>query len=158
LCSACYGQGVKSRRMRLARKNPFTSTDPKLEMIRFVSDQAISSGSPLTDEERRLLASENPDVDQSTEMRLRSLVSAVIASQKASGRDADPRSFTNAIEWVTDMEWPYVAALAVAEITGAQSVEQVARRSESGPWVTAGCVAVMALLIVAVILLVSRMF
>ena len=66
---------------------------------------------------------------------------------EAFGIESDPRSFISAIEWATDGEWPYVAALAVAEITGSQAIEQMYCRSYSGSWVTAGCLAIVILLI-----------
>jgi hypothetical protein len=138
----------------LIRKNPFTS-DPKMEMIKCVSEYAISVGSPLSDFERRLLIAENPVVDEPTEKRLRSLVANVIAKQKASGDD-DQRSFVNAVEWATDGEWPYVAALTVAEINGSQTVEQVVRRSGSRAWLIAGCLTIV-LLLVLLVLLADRM-
>ncbi|MGO9085295.1 MAG: hypothetical protein ACLQBK_08725 [Candidatus Sulfotelmatobacter sp.] len=133
------------------RKNPF-ATDPKMEMIKFVSDQATSVGSPLSDSERELLAAENPVVNEPTEKRLRTLVASIIATQKATGRDGDPRSFVNAVEWATDGEWPYVAALAEAEITGSQTVEQVERRSFSGAWLIAGCLTIFFLIVLLVLL------
>jgi hypothetical protein len=133
------------------RKNPFT-TDPKMEMIKSVSERAASVGSPLIDSERELLAAENPVVDEATERRLRALVAGVIANQKATGEDADPRSFVNSGEWATDREWPYVAALAEAEITGSQTVKQVVRRSGSGAWLIAGCLTIVLLIALLVLL------
>jgi len=138
------------------RKNPF-DTDPKIEMIKFVSEQANLAGASLTDEERTILASENPDVDQVTEQRLRALVRGVIVAQRASGEEADRKSFVNAVEWVTDLEYPYVVALAEAELTGSHSVDQVVRRSYSGMWVIGGSLAVAALIIV-LFLLARRLF
>jgi hypothetical protein len=138
----------------LIRKNPFT-TDPKMEMIKCVSEHATSVGLPLSDSERGLLVAENPVVDEATEKRLRILVASVIAKQKATGDDGDPRSFVNAVEWATDGEWPYVAALAVAEINGSQTVEQVVRRSGSRAWLVAGCLTIV-LLIALLVLLADR--
>jgi len=142
--------------MAWIRKNPF-DTDPKIEMIKFVSEQANLSGVSLTNEERTILASENPDVDQVTEQRLRGFVRGVIANQKASGQDADRKSFVNAIEWVTDLEYPYVVALAEAELTGSHSVDQIVRRSYSGMWVIGVSLAGAALIIV-LFLLARRLF
>ena len=138
----------------LIRKNPF-NTDPKTEMLRCVSEHATSAGLPLSDSERRLLVAENPVVDEATEKRLRSLVAGVIAKQKATGDDGGPRSFVNAVEWATDGEWPYVAALAVAEISGSQTVEQVVRRSGPRSWLVAGCLTIV-LLIALLVLLADR--
>jgi hypothetical protein len=138
----------------LIRKNPFT-TDPKMEMIKFVSEHATSIGSPLSDSEREVLAAENPVVDEATEKRLRTLVAGVIAKQKATGDDGNPRSFVNATEWATDGQWPYVAALEEAEITRSQTVAQVVRRSGSGTWLIAGYLTIV-LLIALLVLLAHR--
>jgi len=127
-----------------------------MEMIRLVSEHAILSGTPLNDFERALLASENPAVDETTEKRLRALIGSLIASQKSSGQDGDPRSFANAIEWASEGKWPYVVAIAAAEITGSQTVEQVDRRVYSGAWVIGGCL-VVALLIGLLALLVHKL-
>jgi hypothetical protein len=138
------------------RKNPFTTADPKEEMIRFVSEHARRIGSPLSDRERLLLASENPVVDEATERRLRSLVASVIANQKASGQYADPKSFVNAAEWAADGEWPYVAALEIAEITGNPTVERFERRDYSGWWPIAGCLTIV--LLIGVLILLAHKF
>ncbi len=145
------------------RKNPFATTDlitaidPKTEMIRLLSEHASSVGSPLSDSDRQLLASENPVVDGATESRLRALVSGVIANQKATGRDSDPKSFVSAVEWATDGEWPYVAALAEAEITGAQVVERFERRDFSAWWLLPGCLVII-VLIALIVLLARKLF
>lgn len=138
------------------RKNPFATIDPKTEMIRLVSEQATLSGTPLSEFELALLASENPAVDEATERRLRGFVAGVIDNQRSSGRDRDPRSFVNAIEWAGDGAWPHVVAIAVAQITGNQVVDQVDRRTYSGAWVIGGCFA-FALLIALLILLAHRL-
>ncbi len=139
------------------RKNPFTTTYPKAEMIRFVSEHAAVIGSPLSESEQQLLASENPDVDEAAERRLRGLVAGVIANQRASGQATDPKSFVGALEWATDGEWPYVAALAEAEITGRPQVEQIERRDYSGWWLIPGCLAIL-LLIAFLVFLVHKLF
>src|ERR1700733_7796030 len=129
--------------MAWIRKNPFTEFDAKAEMIRLVAEQANLSGTPLSDAERGILASENPAVERATEQRLRTLVGIVITNQKSSGQEGDPRSFVSAIEWATDGEWPYVAAIATAEIQGTQDAEQVGRRVYSGAWLIGACLVIV---------------
>jgi hypothetical protein len=138
------------------RKNPFTTTDPKMEMVRFVSEWANSLGSPLSEADHAILASENPDVDELTERRLRSLVAGVIANQKAPRHDADPKSFVGALEWATDGEWPYVAALAEAEIMGSPTVKRFERRGYSGWWLIPGCLVVI--LLIGLLVLMAHRF
>jgi hypothetical protein len=149
-------RGVESNSiMAWIRKNPFTKSDAESEMIRLVAEQANLSGMPLSDSERGLLASENPAVDQATEYRLRSLVGSVIANQKSSGQDTNPRSFVNAIEWATDGKWPYVAAIAIAEMQGSKDVEQVNRSVHSGAWLIGVCLMII-LLVAALVRLVHN--
>jgi hypothetical protein len=131
------------------RKSPFTTIDPKREMIRLVSEQANLTGTPLSEFELAFLSSANPQVDETTERRLRDLVVGVIDNQRSSGQDRDPKSFVNAIEWAGDGEWPYVVAIAVAQITGNQDVEQVDRRTYSGAWIIAGCFGFALLILLA---------
>jgi hypothetical protein len=129
--------------------NPFT-TDPKMQMIAFLAEEANISGQPLTDWERRILAAENPDVDEKTERRLKTLVEAVVARQKRSGLESDSHSFMNALPWAGDREYPYVVALAETEAAGAaRTIGHVIRRAMPPPFATFG----VAIVIAAAILL-----
>jgi len=128
-------------------------------MINFVADAAKQSGAPLTDDERSILAAENPDVAPATEKRLRGLVAKVIAEQKQTGQENERKSFVNAIEWAGDGEYPYVVALAEAEITESQSIDRVIRREYpiSPLLATIGCLVLVLLAIGIVVLVVDKL-
>lgn len=136
--------------MKIIKRNPFEA-EPKKAMIEDVVSEADLSGEPLSNHELTILATENPEVDDRTEARLRHLVAKVIRRQKESGQAEHLKSFVNAVEWAGDGEYPYVVALAEAEITGSVTVDRIVRRDISKPWVYLGYVGVIILVLVLVL-------
>lgn len=142
--------------MKIIKKNPF-DVDPKKAMIEAVASEANLSGEPLSDNELTILAAENPEVDDRTEDRLRRLVAKVIKRQQESGQSEDPKSFVNAIEWASDLEYSYVLALAVAETSGSVTVDRIYRRDIPKPLVYFGCIGIIAL-VLGVLWMLGKLF
>lgn len=101
--------------MAWIRKSPFgRGEDPKEFMIDIFVREALTEGWVVTEEERRTLAGEITahDVPEGFHNRTLSLVRRVIEREKETGESNNPRSFTGAVEWAGDMEYPYIVQLA----------------------------------------------
>jgi len=90
-------------------------------------------GKELSPQDLVVLGTENPIVDDATEARLLDVTRDLISSQRQSGEDESPTSFTNGMEWAGDGEYPYVVALAEAAYTGRPIVRPRTRRVEGLP-------------------------
>lgn len=84
-------------------------------MISIVANEAAAEGVPLTDKERKYLREERPDVTLEFDRRMRRLVEKIFKRDKESGESKNPRSFSGAIEWAGDQEYPYVVQICESE-------------------------------------------
>jgi hypothetical protein len=107
--------------MSFLRRSPFGGADPAEFMIGLIAQQAQTEGAPLSEGERKLLATEctlDSQIPVEVEKRLKGLVHSIVERENVHPEsDYRVRTFLNAIEWV-DESYPYVLALAVAVSTG----------------------------------------
>ncbi|MCU1308256.1 MAG: hypothetical protein JWN45_2951 [Acidobacteriaceae bacterium] len=120
--------------MSLIRKYPFGDEDPVEVMVEEVAAEASRQGSSLTVEERALLASERPkksSISTEADNRMAQFITAIIAREAEDqeiNADYRKRSFSNAIEWAGDMQYPYVVELAEKAIFAYQAAHPQLRR------------------------------
>jgi hypothetical protein len=96
------------------RKSPFgRQEDPIEHMVALLSKEAMNAGVPLSDGERKLLASEFiPGAAISEELRNRTkkLIEKILAREQESV-ERDSRSFGNSLEWAGDPDYPNIVML-----------------------------------------------
>jgi hypothetical protein len=117
------------------RRNPFNDIDPSTFAIERLAAQAELDGEPLSDSERRWLAAEHDgslEIPEQIKNRLQCLAEKLVAAEK---RDP-PRglSLGDALEWGSDMRWPYVMALLAVAFTGTPQDGAPLRRSNYSVW------------------------
>lgn len=108
--------------MAWIRKLPFDpDEDPKAAMIREVAEEAVRTGTPLSEVERQLLATEVTRgfrVPDETHARLQELVCNIVKRQFETGEaERNPCCLVAAVEWAGDIEYPYVVDLAERAVT-----------------------------------------
>jgi hypothetical protein len=97
------------------RKSPFgRQEDPIEHMVALLSKEAMNAGVPLSDGDRKLLASEViPGAPISEELRNRTkkIIEKILSREEESGAEEDPRSFGNTLEWAGDPDYPNIVML-----------------------------------------------
>lgn len=102
--------------MAWIRISPFgRDEDVAKFMISIVANEAAAEGIPLMDEERKSLREEQPKVTPEFDRRMRRLVGRIFKREEESGESKNPRSFSGAIEWAGDQEYPYVVQICESE-------------------------------------------
>ena len=102
----------------MIRSYPFGKEDATEIMVSEVAREAEAQGCPLTEAERSELSQDvNPKDDDvpGYQRRVYELIKVVIEKEMADPalKDWRTRSFVNAIEWATDMNYPLVGHLAI---------------------------------------------
>lgn len=109
-----------------ARKSPFTPNEDAAEhMVALLARHAELAGSPLNDEEKKLLredALEHP-LTEAQRQRFLDLIQQLLERELKGEGAADPRSFGNSVEWAGDPEYPNVVALAEDVIVARRQAE-----------------------------------
>jgi hypothetical protein len=112
------------------RKSPFDrQEDPIEHMVALLSNEAANAGIPLSDDDKKLLASEvMPGARISEELRNRTkkLIEGTLKREQASGPDEDPKSFGNSLEWAGDPGYPNIVMLTEEVITSGTSRKSLA--------------------------------
>lgn len=102
--------------MSWIRKSPFgRDEDPAEFMISILAEEAAFEGFPFTDEERKLLREERPDVTPEFDCRVRCLVGKIFRRENEKGKVENLRSFSGAVEWAGDLEYPYIVQICESE-------------------------------------------
>jgi hypothetical protein len=101
--------------MTWIRKSPFSrQQDPLDHMLLALSLEAEAAGAPLSDDEKKTLASEvvpgRPIPDDLKE-RVKALISRILQRERTADSATKTISFGDALEWV-EPDYPNIAALA----------------------------------------------
>jgi len=89
-------------------------------MVSLLADEAVASGTPLGEDEKRVLASEvrrGDPVSEDLRQRAKKLIEQMLARERAASTEADPKSFANSMEWAGDLAYPNIIALTEEVIT-----------------------------------------
>ena len=101
--------------MSWLKPKPFRdSQEAARHMVDLLADEGEIARTPLTDEEREILAGEGAITEQLSE-KARLLVSRIF--DKQAEEDSDPRSFNNAMTWAADPAWPNIAEITAQVVT-----------------------------------------
>jgi hypothetical protein len=97
------------------RKSPFRRDEDLVQhLVELLSQEAEKVGTPLTNSEKEALARESSRLEPLPEdlrQRTKELIRGIFEAEPWDSFDADPRSFTNSLEWA-DPSWPNIVALA----------------------------------------------
>jgi hypothetical protein len=99
------------------RKSPFgRHEDPIEHMVALLSKEAESGGTPLSEADKKILASEVTrarPVPEELRVRATKLIEQILEKEKAQLGDAegDPKSFGRTLEWAGDPDYPNIVAL-----------------------------------------------
>lgn len=108
------------------RKSPFgPQEDPIQHMVDLLSIEGANVGVPLSDTDKRILASEViPGAPISEELRnkTKSLIGEILRREQASGRVEDLKCFSKTLEWAGDPDYPNIVMLTEEVITSGASL------------------------------------
>ncbi|MDR3722818.1 MAG: hypothetical protein P4L00_14565 [Candidatus Acidoferrales bacterium] len=99
------------------RKKPFgPHEDPIEHMVALLSREAEIAGTPLSDAERKILASEAAParpVPEELRTRTTGLIERLLEKEKRqmSDGEGDPKTFGRSLEWAGDPHYPNIVAL-----------------------------------------------
>ena len=79
-------------------------------MVDLLAAEGDVIGSPLTTDERELLAGQGQLPDE-LQQKARSLVGRMLDQDRCGARDEDPRTFNNSMEWAADSAWPNIVEI-----------------------------------------------
>jgi hypothetical protein len=110
-------------------KNPFAShEDPVAHMVELLCKEAESAGTPFSEDEKKILASESTfedSVPQELQQRAKRLIQELLRKEQISGAVKEPKSFDNSLEWAGDPGYPNIVALTEEVITSGGSLRAV---------------------------------
>jgi hypothetical protein len=102
-------------------KNPFGShEDPVEHMVALLCKEAESAGTPFTEDEKQILASESSfekPVPEELRQRAKKLIEELLSKEQTSGAVTDPKSFDNFLEWAGDPGYPNIVAITEEVVT-----------------------------------------
>ena len=99
------------------RKSPFgRHEDPTEHMVALLSNEAEIGGAPLSDADKKILASDatlSGPVPEELRARTSRLIELLVEKGKAQVSDSkgDPKSFLRTLEWAGDQDYPNIVAL-----------------------------------------------
>jgi hypothetical protein len=125
-------------------------------MVDSLATEGEVAGTPLTEEECRILAGCGAMSDELS-AKARLLVGRIF--DKQTEKDLDPRSFSNAMEWATDSDWPNIAEI-TARVATERNPDQ---RLHGWPWIKdktrlVGCGLAAVLLTFAIVIVMGLVF
>jgi hypothetical protein len=148
--------------MSWIRKSPFADgEDPAEHMVALIAAQAEKIGTPLSEEERRLLLDESAPapciVPVESDAKVTKLIEQIFDSEV---EPDDPKSLGNSMEWAGDGSYPRVVALTERVIL---SRSEKSTRLRGRRWAIdriqlVGCGVVAVILMMFVVALVSWLF
>jgi hypothetical protein len=96
-------------------KNPFAShEDPLAHMVALLSKEAESAGTPFSEDDKKILASESraeESVPEELRQKAKKLIEELLRKEQSSGAVTDPKSFDNSLEWAGQPGYPNIVAL-----------------------------------------------
>jgi hypothetical protein len=139
------------------KPSPFRSPhEAARRMVDLLAAEGEIVGTPLTEDEREMLAGAGAISDELS-AKARVLVEHIF--DKQIDEDSDPRSFSNAMSWATDPEWPNIAEITAQVVTE----RNPDRRLHGWPWVKdktqlVGCGLLAVLLMFAAVIIMGIVF
>ncbi len=104
------------------RKSPFgRGEDPLANMVSSLDQEANASGTPLTENEKSILASEysiREPIPEELHRKAKQLIAQILHRDAGASKEASTKSFRSSIEWAGDQAYPNIVALAEEVITG----------------------------------------
>jgi hypothetical protein len=104
------------------RRSPFgRGEDPLTHMVSLLDQEAIASGTPLTENEKSILASEystRERIPEALQQKARQLIAQMLQRERGATTEESSKSFASSIEWAGDQAYPNIVVLAEEVITG----------------------------------------
>jgi hypothetical protein len=108
-------------------KNPFANhEDPVEHMVELLCKEAESAGTPFSEVEKKILASESTSeesVPEELRQRAKKLIEELLRKEQTSGAVTNPKSFDNSLEWAGDPGYPNIVALTEEVVTSGGSLK-----------------------------------
>jgi hypothetical protein len=104
------------------RRSPFgRGEDPLTHMVSLLDQEAIASGTPLTEYEKIILASEystREPIPEELHQKAKQLIAQMLQRERGATTEESAKSFASSIEWADDQAYPNIVALVEEVITG----------------------------------------
>jgi len=85
-------------------------------MVSLLSEEAVRSGTPLTEAEKEILFNETVSLSEELRQKASRLIGQILEREQATSSEENPKSFFACLEWV-EPDYPNIAALAEEVIT-----------------------------------------